>query len=47
MQIINLNTISSELKKLRNNEIKIKKELFGGSMTITSLGGIGGSLPQL
>ena len=42
----NLNTISSELKKLseqcRNLKIE-KKELFGGSMTITSLGGIGGS----
>ena len=42
----NLNTISSELKELseqcRNLKIE-KKELFGGSMTITSLGGIGGS----
>ena len=42
----NINLISSELKKLsdqcRNLKIE-KKELFGGSMTITSLGGIGGS----
>ena len=42
----NLNLISSELKKLsdqcRNLKIE-KRELFGGSMTITSLGGIGGS----
>ena len=42
----NLNIISSELKELsaqcRNLKIE-KKELFGGSMTITSLGGIGGS----
>jgi len=42
----NINIISSELKKLseqcRNLKID-KKELFGGSMTITSLGGIGGS----
>jgi len=42
----NLNIISSELKvlseKCRNLKID-KKELFGGSMTITSLGGIGGS----
>ena len=39
-------SISKELKKLselcRNLKIN-KKELFGGSMTITSLGGIGGS----
>ena len=38
--------LSSELKNLgdqcRNLKID-KKELFGGSMTITSLGGIGGS----
>ncbi len=42
----NINLISSELKKLSNQcrNLKIdKKELFGGSMTITSLGGIGGS----
>ena len=42
----NINLISSELKNLseqcRNLKID-KKELFGGSMTITSLGGIGGS----
>ncbi len=42
----NINLISSELKNLsdqcRNLKIN-KKELFGGSMTITSLGGIGGS----
>ena len=42
----NINLISSELKDLseqcRNLKID-KKELFGGSMTITSLGGIGGS----
>jgi len=42
----NINIISSELKNLsdkcRNLKIE-KKELFGGSMTITSLGGIGGS----
>jgi pyruvate dehydrogenase E2 component (dihydrolipoamide acetyltransferase) len=42
----NINIISSELKKLSDQcrNLKIdKKELFGGSMTITSLGGIGGS----
>ena len=42
----NISLISDELKKLsekcRNLKID-KKELFGGSMTITSLGGIGGS----
>ncbi len=42
----NISLIASELKKLseecRNLKID-KKELFGGSMTITSLGGIGGS----
>ena len=42
----NISLISNELKKLsekcRNLKID-KKELFGGSMTITSLGGIGGS----
>ena len=42
----NINIISTELKNLsaqcRNLKID-KKELFGGSMTITSLGGIGGS----
>ena len=41
-----ISTISRELKELseqcRNLKID-KKELFGGSMTITSLGGIGGS----
>ncbi len=42
----NISLISNELKKLSNEcrKLKIdKKELFGGSMTITSLGGIGGS----
>ena len=42
----NISLISSELKKLSDQcrKLKIdKKELFGGSMTITSLGGIGGS----
>ncbi len=42
----NINIISSELKKLSDQCINLKidkKELFGGSMTITSLGGIGGS----
>ena len=42
----NINLISSELKKISDQcrKLKIdKKELFGGSMTITSLGGIGGS----
>ena len=42
----NINHISSELKTVseqcRNLKID-KKEFFGGSMTITSLGGIGGS----
>ena len=41
----NINLISSELKNLSDQcrNLKIdKKELFGGSMTITSLGGIGG-----
>ena len=42
----NINLISSELKKLseqcRNLKVD-KKELYGGSMTITSLGGIGGT----
>ncbi len=42
----NISLIAKELKKLsdecRNLKIN-KKELFGGSMTITSLGGIGGS----
>ena len=42
----NINHISSELKTIseqcRNLKID-KKEFFGGSMTITSLGGIGGS----
>ena len=42
----NLNQISKELKKIsedcRNLKIN-KKEFFGGSITITSLGGIGGS----
>ncbi len=42
----NISLIGSELKKLSDQcrNLKIdKKELFGGSMTITSLGGIGGS----
>jgi pyruvate dehydrogenase E2 component (dihydrolipoamide acetyltransferase) len=42
----NINLISSELKNLSDQcrNLKIdKKELFGGSMTITSLGGIGGT----
>ena len=42
----NINLISSELKNISDQcrNLKIdKKELFGGSMTITSLGGIGGS----
>jgi len=42
----NISLISAELKKLSQQcrDLKIdKKELFGGSMTITSLGGIGGS----
>ena len=42
----NISLISTELKKLSQEcrDLKIdKKELFGGSMTITSLGGIGGS----
>ena len=42
----NINLISKELKeiseKCRNLKID-KKEFFGGSMTVTSLGGIGGS----
>ena len=42
----NINEISEELKKISKDckNLKIdKKEFFGGSMTITSLGGIGGS----
>ena len=42
----NISLISKELKKISQEcrDLKIdKKELFGGSMTITSLGGIGGS----
>ena len=42
----NINELSEELKKVSNDcrNLKIdKKEFFGGSMTITSLGGIGGS----
>ena len=42
----NINVIANELKKISEDcrSLKIdKKELFGGSMTITSLGGIGGS----
>jgi len=46
VNIKNINFISEELKtvseKCRNLKID-KKEFFGGSMTITSLGGIGGS----
>ena len=41
----NITLIGTELKKLSDQcrNLKIdKKELFGGSMTITSLGGIGG-----
>ena len=41
-----ISDIANELKKVSNDcrNLKIdKKELFGGSMTITSLGGIGGS----
>ena len=41
-----ISLIGTELKKLSDQcrNLKIdKKELFGGSMTITSLGGIGGS----
>ena len=42
----NISLIAKELKKISDEckNLKIdKKELFGGSMTITSLGGIGGS----
>jgi len=42
----NINQISEELKKISEDcrNLKIdKKEFFGGSITITSLGGIGGS----
>ena len=42
----NLNQLSKDLKKVSEKcrKLKIeKKEFFGGSMTITSLGGIGGS----
>ena len=42
----NITLIAKELKKISDEckSLKIdKKELFGGSMTITSLGGIGGS----
>jgi len=42
----NINHISNELKEISEKckNLKIdKKEFFGGSMTITSLGGIGGS----
>ena len=42
----NISLIADELKELSEQcrKLKIdKKELFGGSMTITSLGGIGGS----
>ena len=42
----NISLISKELKRVSDQcrNLKIdKKELFGGSMTITSLGGIGGS----
>ena len=42
----NLNQISLELKEISDKcrKLKIdKKEFFGGSMTITSLGGIGGA----
>jgi len=42
----NISLISKELKEISDNcrNLKIdKKEFFGGSMTVTSLGGIGGS----
>jgi len=42
----NIGLISKELKEISNDcrNLKIdKKEFFGGSMTVTSLGGIGGS----
>ena len=42
----NISLISKELKELSDlcKNLKVdKKELFGGSMTISSLGGIGGS----
>ena len=42
----NINDLSKDLKKVSDDcrNLKIdKKEFFGGSMTITSLGGIGGS----
>ena len=42
----NINDLSRDLKKVSDDcrNLKIdKKEFFGGSMTITSLGGIGGS----
>jgi len=42
----NINQLSNELKKISEDcrNLKIdKKEFFGGSITITSLGGIGGS----
>ena len=42
----NFNQLSTELKDVSDKcrKLKIdKKEFFGGSMTITSLGGIGGS----
>jgi len=45
-QTKNINQLSDELKKVSEDcrKLKIdKKEFFGGSMTITSLGGIGGS----
>ena len=45
-QMKNINQLSDELKKVSDDckKLKIdKKEFFGGSMTITSLGGIGGS----
>ena len=44
--IKSITTIAKELRKLSElcKNLKIeKKELFGGSMTITSLGGIGGT----
>ena len=46
VNIKNINKISKELKVVseQSKNLKInKKEFFGGSMTITSLGGIGGS----
>ena len=46
VNLMDIKEINSELKKVSKQckELKIdKKEFFGGSMTISSLGGIGGS----